>query len=285
MVGFPEETRAAVKRTIDRISWDRRTLRSGPAAGLVLLALLPTAAFAAPRRPTARLPRPLAVDPAMRAWSDAHLTTLAGARGTLSKLSTALAPGGTLALTEVHEPTPTAAEAFADRQVDCVGFALLFAALARTQGVAVGFALGDVESIERRGTLRIERAHLLARFDDRVFDLGGEAPFDARRHQVIDDRTAIAVFFSNRGAQALTAARPREAVEHFYTALRSDPTLPRVWSNLGVALRRIGDAAGAVLALDMALRLDPHDAGARGNLAVARAASVTLDGLAPMPSP
>lgn len=58
--------------------------------------------------------------------------------------------------------------------------------------------------------------------------------------------------------------------ELLYSAVRLDPSLPWVWTNLGVALRRSGDADGAVLAYEMALRLDPSDPATQRNLAVAR---------------
>ncbi|HEV8631304.1 MAG TPA: tetratricopeptide repeat protein, partial [Thermoanaerobaculia bacterium] len=60
-----------------------------------------------------------------------------------------------------------------------------------------------------------------------------------------------------------------EALELLYRALRLDPSLTAAWTNLGVALRRAGDATGAVMAYEMALRIDPSDAAARRDLALA----------------
>jgi tetratricopeptide (TPR) repeat protein len=206
----------------------------------------------------------------MRAWSASHLGGGGGDLDRLRILQAALADPGPHALAEVSARTPTAAEAFANRQVDCVGYALLFVALAREAGIAARFALSPaVESVDDSGRLRIERRHLVAAFGDRVFDLGGESPLDAGRQQPIGDRTALALFFSNRGAQALAATRVREALDLLYRALRLDPALAAGWTNLGVALRRAGDPTGAVMAYEMALRIDPDDGAARRDLDLA----------------
>jgi tetratricopeptide (TPR) repeat protein len=181
---------------------------------------------------------------------------------------------GPLAVTDDSTRTPTAAEAFATRRADCVGFALLFAALAREGGLEPGFAVSStVEPEAGRTRLLVQRGHLVATFGGRVFDLGGEQPLDPVRHQVVSERTALALFHSNRGAQDLAGGRATAAIERFYDAVRLDPSVAWVWTNLGVALRRAGDAAGAVLAHEMALRLDPSDLAARRNLAAARSAA------------
>jgi tetratricopeptide (TPR) repeat protein len=181
---------------------------------------------------------------------------------------------GPLAVADDSTRTPTASEAFAARRADCVGFALLLVAMAREGGLEPGFAVSSaMEPGGGRPRLLIQRGHLVATLGDHVFDLGGEQPLDPARHQVVSERTALALFHSNRGAQALAEGRTAMAIERFYDAVRLDPSVAWVWTNLGVALRRAGDAAGAVLAHEMALRLDPSDLAARRNLAAARSAA------------
>jgi Flp pilus assembly protein TadD len=51
--------------------------------------------------------------------------------------------------------------------------------------------------------------------------------------------------------------------------VRLDPSLESTWTNLGVALRRSGDPAGAILAHEMALRIDARDEAACRNLEAA----------------
>jgi tetratricopeptide (TPR) repeat protein len=193
----------------------------------------------------------------------------------LRRLHDLLVRGESTAIREIVEPTPTAAEAFATRRADCVGFALLLASLANVAGVPVDFALVDeaeVTPVEARGTLRIRRLHLAVTASGRVFDLGGESAFDPRLDRTIGERSATALYLSNRGAQTLAGGRLDAAIELLWNALRFDNSLASVWTNLGVALRRRGDSTGAILAHEMALRLDPSDATVRNNLALARAA-------------
>jgi hypothetical protein len=220
-------------------------------------------------------PDPLALSPLMRRAAEAQLGEAGEPLARLRRLLSALIDGP-LAVAEASEHTPAAAEALATRRTDCVGFAMLFVALARAGGIDPGFAVSATVVTDESGrALLVRRGHLVATFDGRVFDLGGEEPLDPARHHRVSERTALALFHSNRGAQALAGGRAVEAVERFYDAVRLDPSVPWVWANLGVALRRAGDPAGAVLAHEMALRLDPSDADTRRNLMVARSAAAS----------
>lgn len=222
----------------------------------------------------------LAVSPAMRTWVAQVLGSDSDAFATdgeatprvwqkLRRLHEALTRPGSGRIEEIAEPTPTAQEAFASRRADCLGFALLFVALARERGIGARFALAaEVARVDHRAGLAVLRGHFTALYAGRVFDLGGERALDPARDTPVSDRAAVALFFSNRGAQSLMAGNAVGAVELFYRAVRSDPSVPWVWSNLGVALERAGDREGAVLAQGMARRLDPA-AAARRNLAVA----------------
>jgi tetratricopeptide (TPR) repeat protein len=213
---------------------------------------------------------PLALTDEMRSWTVAHLDG-ASPNDRLRELLAATRAGGPLEIAAILDPTPTAAEVFAARRADCVGYALLFVALARAAGVDVRFALWrTMVGSDDLASLHVRRGHLVAVYAGRAFDLDGETAADPNRVQVVSDRTALALFFSNRSAQALARGRPMEAVELGWRAVRYDPSLTPVWSNLGVALRRVGDTPGAVLAYEMALRIDPSDRSVRRNLALAR---------------
>jgi hypothetical protein len=255
-------------------------LRLAPlAVSLSLLAqalgLPPAGADGVPGAPAPAAP--LAVTDEMRSWSADHL----GAGVPLERLRELVAAttaDGPLAVASVTEPTPTAAEAFASRRADCVGYALLLVALSRQAGVDARFALWrTIVGADETESLRVRRGHLVVVFAGRAFDLEGEWAADPARLVVVPDRTALALFFSNRSAQSLERGRPLEAVELGWRAVRYDPSLTSVWSNLGVALRRVGDTPGAVLAYEMALRIDPSDRSVQRNLAVAREVSRAVD--------
>ena len=138
-------------------------------------------------------------------------------------------------------PTPTAAEAFTDRAAGCVGFALLLVSVACGVGVEARFALSPVvEEVVERGSLRERRLHLAATFADRVFDLGGEAPLRPGPARPIADRTALALYHSNRGVQTLRSEDAAGAVHHLWKAVQLEPSLESTWTNLGVARGRSG---------------------------------------------
>lgn len=221
--------------------------------------------------------RPLALPAAATDWRRALGApdgdgAEARALWSLRRLHEALSRPGPGRVVEDLRATPTAEEAFVRRRADCVGFALLLVALARAQGAAARFAVAaELTGDEHAGTWRLRHGHLATTFAGRVFDAGGERRFDPARDGVLEDRTAFALFFSNRGAQRLLAGEAAEAVELLYRAVRFDPSVPYVWGNLGAALGRTGDLGGAVLAQEMAVRLDPDDAVARRNLEALRA--------------
>ena len=240
-------------------------------------------AFAGSPRPAASLEaagaeaatvRPLALTRDMRSWVGSMLSALppeTSAIDRLRRIQQGLTSDELRPLVDSPSRTPTAAEAFALRRTDCVGFALLLVTLARAADVDARFVLTSTfEGSDLAGSLRIRRAHLSAGLAGRLFDFAGERELIPDREVEVDDRTALALFFSNRGAQRLAAGWAAESVEWLYRAVRYDPSLTWVWTNLGVALRRNGDAEGAVLAYEMALRIDSRNESAQRNLEVAR---------------
>ena len=172
--------------------------------------------------------------------------------------------------------TSTAADVFAERRANCVGYANLFVALARELGVAAYFVL--VDGVPGSGappadaSLAVREGHLAAAWgpagDRRVFDFAGETPGARLQVRPITDLAAVAVFYSNRGVEALFEGRTGDAVDWLRDAAQLEPSaLPTTWVNLGVALRRAGDLEAANAAYDRALELDPGGAAAYRNLA------------------
>ncbi len=224
------------------------------------------------QRPAARALTPLAVDAEMRRWLGARLGRRGGPEQRLAKLAGALLDSRA-GLREVPfpQPTPTAIEAFRSRSTNCVGFALLFVALAREMGVPALFAVvPQPPGRLQRGDLQVIEDHLAAGafVDGRLvlYDLGGRIARPTRAARPVSDLTALAVFQSNRGTELLAAGRLREAVARLELAIELDPELAAAWVNLGVAKRRSGDFAGAEEAYRQALELDPRHPGARDNL-------------------
>ncbi|HEV8580726.1 MAG TPA: hypothetical protein VGX68_16800 [Thermoanaerobaculia bacterium] len=153
--------------------------------------------------------------------------------------------GRTLRAIELE--TGTAREVFHSRRANCAGFAFLVSGLARSLGVAaVVVEVSDVVREERRGGLSIRHRHLAVgvRQGDalQVIDRDGVVSPGGHTFRVLEDRTAVAIYHSNRGAELLLAGHLDEARAHLERAVEVDARFEPAWGNLRVACRRAGDA-------------------------------------------
>lgn len=224
-----------------------------------------------------RVELPFAADDDMREWLRAQRDAgRIDGRGPLdrrlSSLLGALVSRDGLALRYEAGFTGTASEAFHSRAANCLSFTQLFVALARELGAEAFFlAVPEVESYQRQGDLVVLAGHVTAGFgpfhDLQVleFTLGPEV--DYSRVLPVTDLTAVAMYYSNRGAERLTEGEPAEALAALEVATALAPDLAGAWINLGVARRRASDDAGAEAAYLRALEADPRASSAYQNLA------------------
>lgn len=172
--------------------------------------------------------------------------------------------------------TGTAEEVFVHREANCLAFTNLFVGLAREVGVKVFFlAVNNVESYRREGDLVVVSDHVAVGYGDSstslsVYDFSEREAIDASDRRFvarISDLTAIAMFYSNRGAEALRAGLVEPAVKWVHAAVLIDPDLANGWVNYGVTLRRQGELVQAEDAYRKAIVLDPSLYSAYNNLA------------------
>lgn len=208
----------------------------------------------------------------MRTWAHQQVPEETPAEERLELLLTALLDPERLRIEYEARSTGTAEEVFRNRRANCLAFTSLFVGLAREVGVPVVYLdVDDVEKFEKEGDLVVVSGHVSAGFvvgsTLKILDFS-QAPAAEYRHVApISDLTAIALFHSNRGAEALRTGKNDEALEWLRKAVAIDPALGRAWINYGVALRRSGDSAGAELAYRKALESDPNALSAYQNLA------------------
>ena len=254
--------------------WRGAGLATGLAFVVVFVAKLAAAESAAAVPPAAVIV-PFAVDEAAARWVRAAVPAHGTPLDRLRRLSRALLDPGNRPIAEGAH-TSTATEVFVERRANCVGYANLFVGLARELGVAAYFVL--VDGLPGGGapsaddSLAVREGHLAAAWgpagERRIFDLAGETPGARLQVRPITDLAAIAVFYSNRGVEALLDGRSGDAVDWLRAASELEPSaLPSTWINLGVALRRTGDLEAANEAYERALELDPAGAAAYRNLA------------------
>jgi tetratricopeptide (TPR) repeat protein len=209
----------------------------------------------------------------MRRWAHEMAPPRLRPEQKLERLVTGLLDSDELDLEYAWGYTGTAAEVFERQQANCLAFTNLFLGMAREVGVPVYFmAVKDVASYRRTDDLVVVSDHVAVGYSRglelTVYDFSevqGEKTFD-NLHK-ISDVTAVAMFHSNRGAEALQQGRAADAIGWLETAVELDPELANAWVNLGVVRRRAGDTAGAEHAYKRALELDPRIYSAYQNLA------------------
>ncbi len=99
-----------------------------------------------------------------------------------------------------------------------------------------------------------------------VVDLNPSIAVDSYRARAISDREALALYYSNRGVEALLAGRGDEALAFGKKAVFTDNQSATAWSNMGVILSRAGKPNVAKQAYQAALSLDRNAETAANNL-------------------
>jgi Flp pilus assembly protein TadD len=85
--------------------------------------------------------------------------------------------------------------------------------------------------------------------------------------QPVDDRVAFALFYSNRGVEAMRAGDLREAFANFKLAIATSPRVAGAWVNLGALYSRRHLYESAKASYERALEIDPDEKSAMTNLA------------------
>jgi Flp pilus assembly protein TadD len=215
---------------------------------------------------------PWQVTSEMRQWVHREVPDNLAVEDRLQRLLSALLGKEGLALVYQAGTTGTAPEVFASHRANCLGFTSIFVGMARELGVEVFYLdVGDVEKFEREGNLVVESGHITAGYGAasllRILEFTPIATPNYRLLRRISDRTAIALYYSNRGAELLRSGDEHGALVWLRQAIVLDPELARARINYGVGLRRTGDLAGAEAAYRKALEADPGAVAAYQNLA------------------
>jgi len=215
---------------------------------------------------------PFALSPEMRSWVHEKVPEGIDPGTRLEALLHALLAEGGVAIAYDRAFTGTAEEVFAERRANCLAFTHLFVGMARELGLAVYYLrVHDIDRFSKEGDLIVASGHITAGFGPpnrrRILDFTEQPVGEYRDIEQVMDTTAVALFYSNRGAEYLRQAKAEEALGWLEPATRIDPELATAWVNYGVALRRNGKLAPAEAAYRRALEADPRESGAYQNLA------------------
>jgi Flp pilus assembly protein TadD len=215
---------------------------------------------------------PFRVSTEMGAWARKVVAGGGDAEAKLQRLLEAVVHSAEIGLR--YDPDFTAPAELAVRvgRANCLTFAHLMVGLGREVGIDAYFLrLPEVQRFSEEGDLVVRTDHVTAGFGPPhrrlVLDFG-VFPRDRRRAvETISDLAAIALYYSNRGAERIRSGEVGAAEEELETAVALDPDLALAWVNLGVARRRSGELAAADEAYRRALEVDPGTDSAYHNLA------------------
>lgn len=265
--------------------WSRSALRAKVAAFIGLPALLFGACASSSSRTIStslrseledlelsKVSLPHELDEEMRAWLRLRVEDRGDEMLRVRGLVDALLGDKGLGVEYRREPTNTAREVFREGLANCLSFTHLFVGMAREVKLPVYFLeVRDLENYDREGDLVVHSDHIAVGLGPMhsltIIDFTTSDATSYRRVRAISDLEAVALFYSNRGAEHLRDGENLEARQWLEDAVKIYPESPGPWINLGVARRRSGDDIGAEAAYRQALEIDAGETAAYQNLA------------------
>jgi len=168
--------------------------------------------------------------------------------------------------------TRTAMQTLEARSGNCLSMSNLFIASARHVGLDASFQTVEVKpSWDHSGGTMIRYEHIVAtgrmlgesRY---VVDFLPEFILGDYDSAPVADRIALALYYSNLGAESLVENDTGSAITHLKKSLSLNADSSDAWSNLGAAMRRAGKFELAEYSYSRALKSDPQNFSALNNL-------------------
>ena len=172
------------------------------------------------------------------------------------------------------EVTRTAKEAFHDRQGNCLSFTMLFIGLARAAGLTATYQSVAVPPTWSNDGQVVIASHVNAvvrtgRGDETTVDFNIRAARSDAHSRRVSDQYALALFYTNLGAEALVRSDHAASLAYLREAARVHSATAGLWVNLGVLYARYGRFEHAAAAYLRALEIDRHEESALANLVIA----------------
>ncbi|SEL14543.1 Tfp pilus assembly protein PilF [Colwellia chukchiensis] len=176
-----------------------------------------------------------------------------------------------------------AAQAFRNREANCLSLTILAYAIAKEADLDVAFQRVDVpEYWVRNGDVNMLTGHInlkviepktaqtLLFFEPASIEIDFD-PFVVKRSfpkQRISKNTVLAMFYNNKGANALINGDATTAYAYFKAATQVAPTFSSAWGNLGILYRSRGYLAEAMKSYRYAININPNNLTAMENLSL-----------------
>ena len=180
-----------------------------------------------------------------------------------------------------------AATTFERGQANCLSLSVMTYAMAKYAGLSPQFYQVNIpEYWTRREGVNLLNGHINLRIsphknpNDIVFsEAFADVDFDPQEarndftREPISRKRVIAMFYNNKGADALLADSYSTAYRYFKAAVNTDSTLSQAWVNLGVLYRRLDENDSALASYQRALEVNPNHLTAWENLSILYAAT------------
>jgi tetratricopeptide (TPR) repeat protein len=230
-------------------------------------------AFAPPEVPIV-VPTPdetFALDAEMQAFI-APLKEVRHPRQRMEALIRALEARGMFSL-EYTEVTRTARDTFHDRQGNCLSFTMLFVSLARAVGLQAGYQSVVVPPSWSNDGQVVVASHVntsvrMGRGEESIVDFNIRPYRSDRRSRRVNDSYALALFYTNLGAEAMLRDDDAAALVYLREAAGVRTDIAGTWINLGVLYARHGRYEHAEAAYLHALDVDADEPSALTNLSL-----------------
>jgi len=214
---------------------------------------------------------PVSIDAEMKAWVHKTIPRTLPPKDRTNRLLIELLGRKKAPMHYRAGTTVSVAEAWETGHANCLTFSHLFVRLAREIGLdAYYLRVREVALFDREGDLVVAVDHVTAAVgkgvDRRILDFSDRPIRPYVETEEMSDRSALALHYSNLGAEAIRRGEIEPALESLRIATQIDPDLPDGWVNLGVALRRQGDLGAAEAAYRRAIALDAGQIAAVHNL-------------------
>lgn len=169
------------------------------------------------------------------------------------------------------EVTRTASATFHQRQGNCLSFTMLFVGLARAAGLKAVYQNVDVQPTWSNDGQVVIASHVNS-IVETSFNRATTVDFNIRdyrgaeRSRRVGDQYALALFYTNLGAEALLQDNDAASLAYLREAARVYSKVPGLWVNLGVLYARHGQFEHAEASYLRALAINAGELSAIANL-------------------
>lgn len=183
-----------------------------------------------------------------------------------------------------HDATLTASETFEKGIANCMSLTLMSYVIAREARLGTAFydvkvqenwsQVNGITMLNGHVNLKVFRSDLenmnVINFVSRVYTIDFlplQASAVISSHRMVRPQI-VALFYNNKGANALANGQPKIAYQYFKAATQSAPELSAPWGNLASLYRQHGHYQAAENIYQYALEIDPKNLNLHENLAL-----------------